>query len=131
MSSEQEHDILLIKQVVADAEKFQSDSENFSQLLTQNATIVNVVGLRITGKGEIAQIMQQAMQTHMADIITKNEVVSITFARSDVAVVNGIKYISVRKGDMLEEDSKASQTFMLVKEQGKWLIATIQSTIIR
>ncbi len=129
MSREQE--MVLIRQVLADAERFQNDPEHFSQLLTQNAVIVNAVGLRISGKDEIAQVMQQAIQTHMADIVTKNEVVSITFVRSDVAVVNGIKHISVRTGNVLEEDSNASQTFMVVKEQGKWLIAAIQSTIIQ
>jgi uncharacterized protein (TIGR02246 family) len=92
---------------------------------------VNVAGLRVTGRDELAQVMRRALQTHMADMPTRNEIENITFLRPVVAVVNGIKHISVRQGDVLEEDSKARQTFMVLKEQGQWLIASIQSTLIQ
>ena len=126
-----EPDILAIKQAIAATEKFQSDPDNFQQLLTEHATIVNVVGFRVTGRDEIAYIMHQALQTHMADIITRNELDRITFVRPDVAVVTGLKHIFVRTAGVLAQDSKANQTFILVKEQERWLIAAIQSTLIQ
>jgi uncharacterized protein (TIGR02246 family) len=129
MSDEQ--DALLINQVVSRAEKFQSDPEQFSQLLTEDAAIVNAAGFRVTGRDEIARVMGQALQTPIADILTRNEVENITFLRPDVAVVNGIKHISVRQKGVLVEDSKASQTFVMVRDLDMWLVALIQSTIIQ
>lgn len=127
---EQEQDIFFIQQVVADAEQFQNDPEKFCQLLTNNVAIVNIAGLRIIGRDKFYKTMKKAVNTPLVNIITKNEVVNIIFVRSDVAVVSCIKSI-VKKGSLQLDASKASLTFTMVKEQGKWLIATAQSTFIK
>ncbi len=127
---DQTHDKQLIEQVVADAEQFQSDPEKFSQLLTSDVVLINVAGIRLVGRDEVYQRMQSAMKTALADIITKNEVGHITFLRPDVALMSGTKRIFARSGDVLTETGQACLTLILVKNQDRWFIASIQNTPI-
>lgn len=128
--NEREQEIELIRKLVDDVSGYQKDPEGFSQLFTQQAVIVNVAGIRITGKDEIYKFIKQAMESFLANVSVKNEVVNITFLRPDVAVVSGIQHIFTKYENLLEEDAKGSLTFVVVKEQGKWLIAAGQNTII-
>ena len=128
---EQAQDILSIEQVVADAERFQSDPEKFSQLLTLDVVLVNVVGIRLIGRDEVYRAYKNAMTTSLANVITKNEVGHITFLRPDVALMSGTKRIFTKSGDSLTEEAKACLTFVLIKNQEKWLIAAIQNTPIQ
>jgi len=129
-SAETRHEIRLIEQVLTDAARFQNrkDYEGFTQLFTQDAVIVNIKGMRIFGKDELYQFMKSAMKSFLADITVKNEVVNTTFLRSDVAVVSVVQHI-VKKVNQVEENLKGSATFVMVKEQGNWLIALGQNTI--
>jgi uncharacterized protein (TIGR02246 family) len=129
-TSEQEQDISSIRQVVADAETFQNDPDKFCQLLTEEVAIVNIAGRRVIGRQAFYEIMKKAVATPLAEVITRNEVVNISFIRPDVAVVSCIKSI-VEKGNFRLEGNEASLTFTMTKEQGKWLIATAQSTFIK
>jgi len=127
---EQEQEIELIRKLVDDVSGYQKDPEEFSQLFTQQAVIVNVAGIRITGKDEIYKFIKQAMESSLANVSVKNEVVNITFLRPDVAVVSGIQHIFTKYENLLEEEGRGSLTFVVVKEQGKWLIAAGQNTSI-
>jgi len=127
---EQAQDVLSIEQVVADAERFQNEPENFSQLLTPDVVLVNVAGVRLIGRDEVYRAMKKAMMTPLANIITKNEVGHLTFLRPDVALMSGTKRIFTKSETLLTEDAKARLTFVLVKNQEKWLIASIQNTPI-
>ncbi|MER3554387.1 MAG: hypothetical protein C4331_08555 [Meiothermus sp.] len=60
-----------IRQVIAQAEAFQNDPERFNELLIPDVVVTNVAGLRVRGKDEPARVMRAAMQTPVADIITK------------------------------------------------------------
>jgi hypothetical protein len=68
-------------------------------------------------------------------VYTRNEFVDLRFLRPDVALVGCIKHISDER-EPSERDSDAplsvrgSQTFVLVKERGSWLIAMTQTTPI-
>jgi uncharacterized protein (TIGR02246 family) len=128
--NEREQEIELIRKLVDDVSGYKKDPEGFSQLFTPQAVIVNVAGIRVTGKDEIYKFMKQATESFLAHVSVKNEVVNITFLRSDVAVVSGIQHIFTEQEDLLEEDAKGSLTFVVVKEEGKWLIASGQNTII-
>jgi uncharacterized protein (TIGR02246 family) len=125
-----EREIELIRKLVDDVSGYKKDPEGFSQLFTPQAVIVNVAGIRVTGKDEIYKFMKQATESFLAHVSVKNEVVNITFLRSDVAVVSGIQHIFTEQEGLLEEDAKGSLTFVVVKEEGKWLIASGQNTII-
>lgn len=129
-SAETRQEIRLIEQVLTDAARFQNrkNYQGFTQLFTQDAVIVNIKGMRIFGKDELYQFMKSAMKSLLADITVKNEVVNTTFLRLDVAVVSVVQHI-VKKVNHVQENLKGSATFVMVKEQGNWLIALGQNTI--
>lgn len=128
---EQAQDIRSIEQVVADAERFQSDPEKFSQLLMPDVVLVNVAGIRLIGRDEVYRAMKTAMTTALANIITKNnEAGYITFLRPDVALMSGTKRIFTRSGDSFTEGATVRLTLVLIKNQEQWGIASIQNTPI-
>lgn len=128
--NEREQEIKLIKQLVYDVGGYPKDPEGFSQLFTQHAVIVNAAGIRVNGKDEIYELMKKATKSFLGNVFIRNEVVNVTFLRSDVAVVSGIQHIFTEQDDLLEEDDKGSLTLVMVKEQGKWQIAAEQNTLI-
>jgi uncharacterized protein (TIGR02246 family) len=128
-------EVVAIRAVVADAETRQSDAEGFSQLLTEDVALVNFGGRRVLGKDNVREAMRQSLKTPFADVYTKNEVVDVRFLRPDVAVVSCVKHISDKREPSEKEDTaplseQGSLTFVLVKEQGSWLIALSQTTPI-
>jgi uncharacterized protein (TIGR02246 family) len=125
----QEQDIAAIRQLVADAEDAQSDTERFTQLLTPDFVIVNIAGRRLIGRDQIRQAMAKALETHLANVLTRYELVDITFIRPDVAIVSCIKHISDENED--SEDtlpSKGSFTLVVSREVDGWRIALAQTT---
>ncbi|GAA5064710.1 hypothetical protein GCM10025751_54660 [Haladaptatus pallidirubidus] len=48
--NEREEDIRSVKQLIADAERFQDNPDKYSQLHTEDTIIVNVAGRRIVGR---------------------------------------------------------------------------------
>ncbi|MEQ9439406.1 MAG: SgcJ/EcaC family oxidoreductase [Cyclobacteriaceae bacterium] len=120
----------LIRQNVEESAYYQKDPERFSQFLTPEALLVNVKGVRVMGRGEIVKFMKKATQSFLANVWVKNEVIQITFLRHDVAVVSGIQHVFVKGEHLSEEVAKGSLTLVLVKEEGTWLTAAGQNTLI-
>jgi uncharacterized protein (TIGR02246 family) len=125
----QEQDIAAIRQLVADAEEAQSDTERFTQLLTPDFVIVNIAGIRLFGREQVRQAMAKAMETHLANVLTRFELVDITFIRPDVAIVSCIKHISDENEDPASAlPTKGSFTLVVTKELAGWRIALAQTT---
>jgi uncharacterized protein (TIGR02246 family) len=123
-------EIAAIRAVVADADALQSDADGFAGLLTEDIVLVNFGGRRVLGRSEVHDAMTEALRTPFAKVYTRNELVDVRFPRPDVAIASCIKHISDERddGDPLEE--RGSSTFVLVKEDGRWLIALAQTTPI-
>ncbi|WP_315820283.1 hypothetical protein [Paraflavitalea speifideaquila] len=64
-----QQDIDAIKQVVADAQRYQSDAERFPALLTPDVNLINFVGLRVVGRDTIAGMIQAALQTALSALL--------------------------------------------------------------
>jgi uncharacterized protein (TIGR02246 family) len=121
--------------VIADTEALQSDADGFARLLTENVALVNFGGRRVLGRDNVHHAMRQALETPFVQVFTKTEVVDVRFLRPDVALVSCIKHISDER-ESAARDSEAplsgrgSQTFVLVRERGNWLVALAQTTPI-
>ena len=131
----QDREIVAIRTVIAEADRHQSDAEGFTQLLTEDAALVNLGGRRVLGRGNVHQAMRQALETPFAHVYTRNEVVDVRFLRPDVALVSCVKHISdEREPSTRDPDARVSEwgstTFVLVGERGSWLIALVQTTPI-
>lgn len=124
-----EHDFTQIRQVIADAERFQNDPDKFVQLLTSDVHLVNVVGYRVTGRDELHSIMGDAVKTSLSEITTRHELHEIEFLSDNVALVICTKYIST--GNPVKVDMKAALTFVMVQNGGEWFIASAQNTLIQ
>jgi uncharacterized protein (TIGR02246 family) len=124
-------EIEAVRGVVEAADRLQSDADGFAGLLTPDVALVNFGGRRVLGRDNVHEAMRQALQTPMAQVYTRNELVDVRFPGPDVAVVSSIKHISdEREAADAPLAQRGSMTFVLVKEDGRWLIALAQTTPI-
>jgi uncharacterized protein (TIGR02246 family) len=135
MTTAEAEEITAIRAVVADADRLQSDAEGFVQLLTEDVALVNFGGRRVLGIDNVRQAMTEALETALADVHTRNEVVDVRFLRPDVALVSSVKQIFDERNPSAKEPNaplseQGSMTFVLVKERHTWLIALAQTTPI-
>ncbi|MFI6818984.1 SgcJ/EcaC family oxidoreductase [Nonomuraea sp. NPDC050328] len=113
-------DIKAIEQVVRDAEELQNDVDGFTGLLTQEVALVNFTGIRLRGRDQVRQVMAKALDTPLKDVLTRNELLDVTFLRPDVALAHLIKHVN--------DGRIGALTFVLVKDDGTWRIALAQTT---
>lgn len=136
---EQAHDIppdpavAAIHRLVADAEAQQNDLDGFTGLLTDDAVIVNFGGRRVRGRAAIRDTMARALATPLADVVTTQEVEEVRFLRPDIAIVECVKYVHDRRdpgaagsGPPLRD--RGMLTFVVVEQDGRWRIASAQTT---
>jgi uncharacterized protein (TIGR02246 family) len=130
-----DQEVEAIRAVIADTEALQSDADGFAGLLTEDVALVNFGGRRVLGRDNVRQAMQEALKTPFAHVYTRTEIVDLRFLGPDVALVSCIKHISDEREPAARDSDAAlsergSQSFVLVKEQGTWLIALAQTTPI-
>ena len=125
------HDLTAIRALVDEAAGLQNDTDGFVRLLTEDVVIVNVAGRRIIGRERFREAMAAALQTRLARVITRNELLDVTFVRPDVAVVSVIKHISDENEDADGAiPSQGSLTLVVAKQGDAWRIAVAQTTPI-
>ncbi|GAA2826462.1 SgcJ/EcaC family oxidoreductase [Nonomuraea rubra] len=132
-------DVAAIRHLVADAEAHQNDLDPFLALHTADTAIVNIAGRRVTGRDALAEAMKAALESPLADVITRTEVADIRFVRPDVAIVASMKRVFDGRDPKVREDPRAALpsasgwlTYVVVKEEdGAWRIASAQTTPIR
>lgn len=121
-----------IRQLVAEAERHQSDLDRFIALHTPDVALVNMAGRRVLGRNALRQAMEKALESPMANVLTTQDIEDIRFVRPDVAIVSCVKHVSDQRGPASKEDdgmpSTGSLTYVLVREQDAWRIASAQTT---
>lgn len=126
-----------IRRTVAEAEKHQNDVEPFIALHTADAVIVNIAGRRVLGREAIRQAMTQALASPLAKVFTKSEIDDVRFVRPDVAIVSCTKHVSDERDPFSSADDRGSLpetgrlTYVMVKEQDTWRVASAQTTPIK
>jgi uncharacterized protein (TIGR02246 family) len=131
----QAEELVAIRNLVTDAEKLQNDLDGYMQLLTRDMAIVNIMGRRVRGWDNIYAAYKQALETPNADIHTTHDLEDVRFVRPDVALASIIKHVSDDREPSSEQHdhplpTQARLTFVLVKEEQRWLIASAQTTPI-
>ncbi len=130
-------EIVAIQQTVAEAEKYQSEVAPFVALHTADAIIVNIAGRRVLGREAIRQAMAAALETPMAKVFTKSEIVDIRFVGPDVAIVSCVKHVSDERdpsatgGADADPPATGNLTYVMANEDGTWRIALAQTTPIQ
>jgi uncharacterized protein (TIGR02246 family) len=134
-TSEQDPRIDAIRAIVAATDAYQDDADGFTRLLTEDVALVNLAGRRVLGREALHRAMSEALQTPMADVRTRNELVDVRFPRPGVAVASCIKHISDERDPSAKDpddswSGRGSLTLVLVEEQDGWRIALAQTTPI-
>lgn len=125
--------VAAIHRLVADAETQQNDLDGFTGLLTDDAVIVNFGGRRVRGRAAIRDAMARALATPLADVVTTQEVEEVRFLRPDIAIVECVKYVHDRRDPAGGEPGpplrdRGMLTFVVVEDDGRWRIASAQTT---
>jgi uncharacterized protein (TIGR02246 family) len=119
-----------IRRLVDDANRLQTDREQFIALHTDETVIVNIVGRRVIGRDALDHAMASALSTELAQVITRSTVEQITFIRPDVALVACTKEVEDHNADAAQRalPTRASLTYVVVDDGDGWRIALAQTT---
>ena len=120
-------------EVVADLERAQNheDVEGFLRLFRSDAVWVTAHGKRLTGLDEIAAFTRRVLPGAMRDASARYEVVNVLFVRPDVAVVNVRQTPLTADGQPSDRELPGSPVYVLVSEEGRWLIVAGQNTKVQ
>ena len=121
-----------IRRLVDAAVEHQSDVDPFLALHSDDIVLVNLAGRRVIGKAALGAAMTEGLKSRLANVLTHNEVVDITFIDADTAVVSCLKRISDENPDAQKGSipTEASLTYVVTRKDDAWLIALAQTTPI-
>ncbi len=123
-----EQDISAIRDLVASADRHQSDVAEFVALHHPGLVLVNIAGRRVLGRDALRDAMTAALKSPLAKVFTRLEIEDVRFIRPDVAVVSCAKHVSDERGEGSALPTRASLTFTVVREPEGWRIAVAQTT---
>lgn len=125
-------DIDEIKQVIADVERgFNTkDAELMNKHVAPDAAVVSALGIRLTGRPEIIAASEKAMAGPLRDQFARYEVRDVRFVRPDVALVHKEAFAVTEGGEPIDVAHAMNALYVMVKEDGRWLIAARQNTLV-
>ena len=126
-----QHDLTAIRDLVAAADRHQSDVEEFVALHHPDLVLVNIAGRRVLGREALHQAMTIGLRGPMSKVFTRLEIEDIRFIRPDVALVSCTKHVSDERGEGPALPTRGSVTFTVVHEPDGWRIAVAQTTPIQ
>lgn len=125
-------DIEEIKQVIADVERGfnTNDAALMNSRLAPDAAVVNVMGIRLVGIAEIMAASEKGLAGPLRGQYARYEVRDVRFLRPDVALVHKEAYAVTENGEPIDLDHAMNALYVLVKDDGRWLIAARQNTLV-
>jgi uncharacterized protein (TIGR02246 family) len=125
-------DIEEIKQVIADVERGfnTNDAALMNKHMAADAAVVTATGVRVVGLDEIMTSSEQGLAGPLRDQYARYEVRDVRFVRPDVALVHKEAYAVTKDGEPIDLDHAMSALYVLVKEDGHWLIKARQNTLV-
>jgi uncharacterized protein (TIGR02246 family) len=111
----------------------QSDTEGLIDLHTPDALVVNIAGRRVIGREAFREAMSKALASQLANVTTSTEIDQVLFIAPDVAVVSCTKSVSDNRevsASLASLPSRGYLTYVLVRKEGEWKIASAQTTPI-
>jgi len=119
-----------ITQVVATLEHAQQNElpDEFVGLFRADAIWTTGGGRRLTGRDEISAFTHRVLPGAMSESTATYEVVHVLFIRPDVAAVKVRQRPVTLEGRPLPGSNEGSPTYVMSKEDGRWLVAAGQNT---
>jgi uncharacterized protein (TIGR02246 family) len=120
-----------IRQLIADAQKYQFDVTELMKLHDDDAVIVNMAGRRLFGKRAFEGAMKRALSSALQHVPTVTVIDRLHFLTPGCAVVSCTKTVH----DHRPVDDKAAlpgsvgmTTYVVVQKGDGWVIASAQTT---
>lgn len=125
-------DIEEIKQVIADVERGfnTNDAALMNKHLAPDAAVVNVMGVRLVGLAEIMAASEKGLAGPLRDQYARYEVRDVRFLRPDVAIAHKEAFAIRADGEPIDLEHAMNALYVLTKEDGRWLIAARQNTLV-
>src|SRR3954466_4640314 len=105
-----------IRDLVAAANRHQSDVAEFVALHHPDVVVVNVAGRRVLGREALGEAMAAGLNSPLANVLTHLEIDDVRFFGPDVALVSCAKHISDERGEGRAIPTRGSLTFTVVRE---------------
>src|SRR5689334_12011380 len=120
-----------IEKLVATVQHAQQNElpEEFISLFREDAIWTTAHGKRLSGRDEIASFTRQVLPGAGKEALATYEVSEVLFIRPDVAAVK-IRQRRVSPGGEYLDVAEGSPLYVLSKEDGVWLIAAGQNTVV-
>jgi uncharacterized protein (TIGR02246 family) len=127
-----EADIAAIAGVIADIEAgFNTkDAELSVAHFAPDATAVSVTGTLVTGRDELLEAHRAGYAGPLRDQYARYELGDVRFLRPDVAVAYKRATATTREGEPLDVGHAMIALYVLVREDGRWLVAARQNTLV-
>lgn len=128
-----QEEINAIRQTIIEIEAAfnQHDADELVLHFTQNAIWVNVVGVQLSGWKQINETHKVILEGPLRNSYARYTVDSIIFVRPDVATVHIRQYPTTSEGKIIENGQGSLAIYVMVKEQGTWMVAAGQNTIVQ
>jgi uncharacterized protein (TIGR02246 family) len=121
-----------IRELVAEADRAQSDAAVLPGLHLEQVAIVNIAGRRLLGREAFAEAMSTALASSLKDVRTSVEIVDIRVLAADVALVSCVKTVhDNRQGSEDALPLAGALTYVAVRTAEGWRIGLAQTTPIQ
>lgn len=121
-----------LERLVADLEVAQQREsvDDFVASFRHDAVWTTAMGKRLQGREEIAAFTGRVLPGAMRESTATYEVVHTVLVRPDVAVINVRQRPVTHDGDLLKGEPQGHPTYVVAREEGRWLIVSGQNTRI-
>lgn len=121
-----------VRQLIADADRHQSDVERFVALHHPDVVLVNLAGRRLLGRTELRRAMAAALDGPLARVHTRIEIRDVRFPHPDVALVSARKQVSDERAEAADAlPSTGEISYTALRTAAGWQIALVQTTPVR
>lgn len=121
-----------IEAIVADVEAGfnEKDVELLTRHLSDDVTIVNVMGVEVHGKAEAIANAEAGLSGPLADQRARYEVTAVTFVRPDVAIAQKHATAIAPDGTDLDVGHTMTALYVLTNDDGRWWVRARQNTLV-
>jgi uncharacterized protein (TIGR02246 family) len=126
-------DVAAIERVIADIEVgFNTKDPELSVAhFAPDATAVSVDGTLIAGREALLAAHRAAYAGPLRDQYARYELADVAFPRPDVAVAHKRARATTSAGEPLDVGHAMIALYVFVREDGRWLVAARQNTVVR
>ncbi|RCV47431.1 SgcJ/EcaC family oxidoreductase [Marinitenerispora sediminis] len=131
-SAERAGDVAAITRVVKDVETAYNtnDPDLMTAHFARDASAVNAVGVRLTGRDELLEANRRGLAGFLKDEYVRYDVSDVVFLRPDVALAYKEARATTADGELIDRDPAMVALYVLVREHGRWWVAARQNTLV-